>query len=131
MSWLIYGVGWFILVIWADLAYPMRKDKGYIMRIVFRLTNWFNRSPERGIRWMLWELFTFVAVMYCIYLPINAALLFLSIDLEGGAAWLPLYIKIADDILNGEDNWKKRWQATKNKVKWLWTPAMEPAREAS
>lgn len=42
------------------------------------------------------------------------------------AAWLAALF--ADDLLTADDDLKKKWDSVKNKVKWLWTPAMEPVK---
>lgn len=44
--------------------------------------------------------------------------------------WWPWSLLHADDLLTkiDKDRWRKRWQSAKNKVKWKWTPAMQPAR---
>ena len=64
-----------------------------------------------------------------------AMLLYFSLQLlvrfkyDGGFIFIAYMIRIVDDVLNGEDDiWKKRYKTLKNKVKWLWTPAMEPAK---
>lgn len=44
--------------------------------------------------------------------------------------WFWIALLHGDDLITGgdDDKWKKRWSTLKNKVKWQWTPAMEPAR---
>jgi len=39
-------------------------------------------------------------------------------------AFVALYL---DDLITADtDKWKRWWEGAKNKVKWLWTPQMEP-----
>lgn len=68
-----------------------------------------------------------VIFQYCPLIPVTMFLLGEPYAYRIQMLWLiALYL---DDWLFGDDDAnKRRKEALKNKVKWLWTPSMEPAR---
>lgn len=130
------GVAWFMLLNWEFAVYPKRVDKGYLgqlqRKLLIRL--FLNRmSMSQLLRLGMWRMFLMDMLCFVLVMtPFSWILLFglplVGFDPGGGYFFLAYIIRIFDDILNGEDDaWKKRWDSVKNKVKWKWTPAMEPA----
>lgn len=125
-----YAIGWFFMAIWSDTVYPSRKDKGYIGRLMKKLTVMLAgvRTDRWSMRWWVADITVFLVVMVPLGYAISLLLLAIGVDIHGAGIFIAYILKILDDILNGEDDgWKKRWEKAKNKVKWLWTPAQEPA----
>lgn len=63
-------------------------------------------------------------------LPVLIGLGVLSLVLWGDLFtwyWTYLITLYVDDYLSDVDQWKKRWESAKNKVKWLWTPSPAPS----
>ena len=130
MTIILFGTAWLIMLFWAFIVYPQRYNKGYIARFQRRATKAVAGPPIATWKWLLTDLIAFIVIMLSL-----AMLLYFSLQLlvrfkyDGGFIFIAYMIRIVDDVLNGEDDiWKKRYKTLKNKVKWLWTPAMEPAK---
>lgn len=122
MYWLYFAL-WMLV----GIVKPIRKDqKGIVWTALGKLPPFRNISREaplgRAMRFLiLWTiLFVVTSIIFSAMgmgyeqQAIIRVILFILIEL--------------DDFVNGDDDDKKRrWEAVKNKIKWLWTPQMEPA----
>ena len=123
--WAMLGL-YSMTMFWALLVYPERWNKGYISRFQKRLVRAVAGPEAPTLRWHGTDFLMFLVIMIPFGTAISTVLLAIGVDLDGSGL-LAFIIRIFDDVLNGEDDgWKKRWERAKNKVKWLWTTAMEP-----
>lgn len=130
-SFFIWLGAWLLISIWLQAVFPKRYDNGYIARFQKKIVTFVVGPKQFSLRWFGFDLLVFVVLMTPIGIAIGKLLALVGFEeLDDKGAWIALLLRLLDDYLNGEDDgWKKRWEAVKNKVKWKWTPAMEPAKE--
>lgn len=131
MIWTFMGA-WFALMLWQQLVYPQRTNKGYIGRFITWVVTKIVGPKTRTWRWFLTDVAVFVVVLSPPAILLDFVVeSFIDVEFEG-SAFILMMVKVLDDVLNGEDDgWKKRFLAVKNKIKWLWTPAMDTAKEGT
>lgn len=118
------GFAWCGIYILMVVVIPSKKKgNGYITRW---LRKWMRprflwESPRDAFhsRYMYWLIITLGPLLASVIRSDVYRLIF----------W-PVVIGLClDDYLNGDDELKKKLHELVNKVKWLWTPQMEPARD--
>lgn len=126
MAWLNSIPTW---VIWLGLYFgmlaivPARKlCKGYFARYVLRRfippKRWWDLGPfANNYRFWIW-----LGIDSIINLAVLGNANNQVLDL---VFWSVYIVWMLDDYINGDDDPKERWEAAKNKVKWLWTPVQE------
>lgn len=129
MYWALMGA-WVMICLWVASVYPQRVNKGYISRAHMRIARKIYKRPaEPTWRYIGCWLIGFFVVMWSLTLVLVFVVSMMGLSVAHGEFWIVAIIREFDDVLNGEDDaWKKRWDSVKNKVKWKWTPAMEPVR---
>lgn len=120
------SVGWLMLWVAAttfiQIKWPKRWHNGYIYKAITKIVH----SPPDSLAVM----FTFFGFALGISYAVD---LFVG-DRAGDAIyWAVLLLQVLDDYWNGDDDQrKKRWEAAKNKIKWLMElPQAQPVRVKS
>lgn len=134
MSWLWHVPGiivwWMIFSIVSELLVlslkPANIGRGYLTRMLARLPeigSFFRGDPRKvmGPRLLL-----------CLVIGMMVVIATQS-DIVGGSVMYGLIvIFFIDDYYNGDDNWRKRWQEVRNRIKWkMKLPAPQPSRSGT
>lgn len=96
-----------------------KSGKGKLTRLYAKLVR-KSYWPPTAFR-TFWQLLPMLTVeLSLIWLPEQ------TFRYIAGTYWIIVIVLYMDDYFFGDDDqWKRRWEATKNKIKWLWTPQME------
>lgn len=102
----------------------------------FRRAETYLRKGDIG-KWAFWIVTSEQMRGFQIMFLMPALLAYFALvftDLESVAYWIILFgywwpytTLFLDDIITGKDrNWKKKWDAVKNKIRWKWLPTPRP-----
>lgn len=122
-----YFIVWFVVMM---MVPPRKHQRGYIWRLLRKLPPWVFIRGEfnpREFRTLFRTWLRFIILAWALLGVLSV--IGVSGGLHGALFYTTLTVIELDDLYNGDDeDRKRRWEGVKNKVKWLWTPAMEPAR---
>ncbi len=112
---------YFLWIIAMNVVPERKKQNGYIWRgLRATMFRWIlsQKPPKQMMRRFL----TFSFALWAITEP------FLNEPISGSLFYTLLIVMELDDYLNGDDDdRKKRWEAVKNKIKWLMDLPPKPA----
>lgn len=125
-TWELLSLGFFVqLFVGVFHQWGRKAGKGKLTRLHAKLLRKSHMHPPY-FRFS-WQLVPMLAVeLSLIWMPEH------QLNYVVQTYWIVVIVLYMDDYLFGDDDqWKRRWEATKNKVRWLWTPQMDLQKEVS
>lgn len=131
MSWLwdvpTLVLWWMLLAIATEIVLlslkPANIGRGYLTRMLTRLPRIgriFRGDPRKVIGPRL---------LICLLIGIVVTFVTLNEIIGGSVMYGLVVVFFIDDYYNGDDDWRKRWQAVRNRIKWkMRLPAPQPSR---